>query len=123
MSTENTPRPLSRRDFLKLVGAGLASLAFTQLPKDWQKIGNSPENEGTFAAGNPEFLPDKTIEIEGKFRPNKPITIYNFPLRNDLTFDPKQKIFPRFLFLPRQLPSRQPASPKAYRPPQHHGNQ
>jgi len=92
MSTENTPRPLSRRDFLKLVGAGLASLAFTQLPKDWQKIGNSPENEGTFAAGNPEFLPDKTIEIEGKFRPNKPITIYNFPLRNDLTFDPKQKI-------------------------------
>lgn len=83
---------MSRRDFLKLGGAALASLAFTRLPKSWQGTDNPLKNEEILAFGNPEFLPSKTIEIEGKFAPNKPVTIYDFPLKTDLTFDPKQKI-------------------------------
>ncbi len=88
---EPKPKYLSLRDFLNFGGVTLASLAFTGLRNDWQRFGNLLESTDP-CIGNPEFLPDKTIEYEGKFSPNKPITIYNFPLRPDLTFDPKQKI-------------------------------
>ena len=83
---------MSRRDFLKVAGLAMASLAFGGIPSSWQGQDAPPKNEANPDTGSPEFLPEKTIEIEGKFRPNKPITIYNFPLRTDLTFDLKQKI-------------------------------
>ena len=85
-------RQLSRRDFFKVTGLAVASLAFRRFPGSWQQPGNFLEKEDAPGIDGPEFLPDKTIETEGKFRSNKPITIYNFPLRTDLTFDPKQKI-------------------------------
>jgi hypothetical protein len=89
---EPKPEYLSRRDFLKVAGLGVTSLAFGRLPRSWQQSENLPENKDIPGTSNPEFLPDKTIETEGKFRPNKPVTIYNFPLRTDLTFDPKQEV-------------------------------
>ena len=88
---ERKSKYLSRRDFMKLAGLALGSLALNRLPKSIQKVGNLPENLYT-NTDNLEFLPDKTIETEGKFKPGGPITIYNFPLRTDLTFDPKQKV-------------------------------
>jgi len=87
MSTE-----LSRRDFLKLNGLAVVSLAFSRFSKPWQQPEDLPKDEYTSGIDRQEFLADKTIETEGKFRPNKPVTVYNFPLRTDLTFDPKQKI-------------------------------
>jgi hypothetical protein len=88
---ERESEHISRRDFMKLAGLALGSLALTGLPKNWQKNGNLPENLYTSTDGL-EFLSDETIETEGKFKPGRPITIYDFPLRTDLTFDPKQKI-------------------------------
>ena len=93
MTAEN--KHISRRDFLKLGGLVLGSLALRplrRLSNEWQELGNLSEDEVSTGIGNPEFLSNKTIETEGRFKPNKPITIYNFPLRSDLTFDPKQKI-------------------------------
>ncbi|TRZ48322.1 twin-arginine translocation signal domain-containing protein [bacterium] len=92
MSVENQSSLLSRRDFLKLGGLALGSLAFSSLPREWQGLADSFEVKEALNPGNIEYLPNKTIEIEGKFRPNKAIMVYNFPLRTDLTFDPKQKV-------------------------------
>lgn len=83
---------LSRRDFLKLGGCAFASIPLSKLPESWQDLGKIKEVIKLLEDNNLEYLPDRTIETEGRFRPARPITTFNFPLRPDYTHDSLGKV-------------------------------